>query len=124
VGALNGAHILGTLVPVEEPSTASLPDFVNPAILILFDRHVGLRAGKLEREFERLGRSERSIILNKLGLEMPINDYGKTGRRCEISTLNLACREGRKESGNRVAGEVSDVEGRDLRRILEVTSLG
>src|ERR1700752_776192 len=26
MGASNGAHILGTLVPVEEPSTASLPD--------------------------------------------------------------------------------------------------
>jgi hypothetical protein len=24
VGALNGAHIFGTLVPVEEPSTASI----------------------------------------------------------------------------------------------------
>jgi hypothetical protein len=26
VGALNGAHIFGTLVPVEEPSTASIAD--------------------------------------------------------------------------------------------------
>jgi hypothetical protein len=29
-----------------------------------------------------------------------------------------------KKSGNRVACEVSDVAGRNLRRILEVTSLG
>jgi hypothetical protein len=26
MGALNGPHILGTLVPVEEPSTASKPE--------------------------------------------------------------------------------------------------
>jgi len=31
VGALNGAHIFGTLVPVEEPSTASQGDICGAA---------------------------------------------------------------------------------------------
>ena len=35
MGAFNSAHIFGTLVPVEEPSTASLPDSCSAAKSIL-----------------------------------------------------------------------------------------
>ena len=41
MGASNGAHILGTLVPLEEPSTASHPDSCAAAKRVLLDHNVG-----------------------------------------------------------------------------------
>jgi hypothetical protein len=41
VGAFNSAHIFGTLVPVEEPSTASISDSCIAANFLLFDHLVG-----------------------------------------------------------------------------------
>src|SRR5260370_4075710 len=55
-GSLNSAHIHGTHVPVEEPSTASFPDSCIAAKQTLFDHFV--RAGEhrcRQIEAERLG---------------------------------------------------------------------
>ena len=45
MGASNGPHILGTLVPVEEPSTASIPDSCAAARVDSFDHLVGVACG-------------------------------------------------------------------------------
>jgi hypothetical protein len=49
VGALNSAHIFGTLVPVEEPSTASISEVRGLSMLVNLacrSRHVVSRAAK------------------------------------------------------------------------------
>ena len=54
MGALISAHILGTIVPVEEPSTASKPD--SCTAIILFNHVVGLgEQRRRHREAEYLG---------------------------------------------------------------------
>jgi len=41
VGALNSAHIFGTLVPVEEPSTASTTDSCTAAMRLIIRAEPG-----------------------------------------------------------------------------------
>ena len=57
VGALNSAHIFGTLVPVEEPSTASNPDSCTAASVLVMDGPERLAHPRRDRD-RRLPRRE------------------------------------------------------------------
>jgi hypothetical protein len=58
-GSLNSAHIHGTHVPVEEPSTASIPDSCAAASNPLFDHFIGECEGhSWNCEAERFGSVE------------------------------------------------------------------
>jgi hypothetical protein len=58
VGALNSPHILGTLVPVEEPSTASLPDMqVHAAACPQMGDSASTKSGYVSISFMKMNRT-------------------------------------------------------------------
>jgi hypothetical protein len=73
-----------------------------------------MRKPKLNVEDPQLRNIRRADIAPSDGYALVVDGHFKT----------QFVERGPKKSGNRVACEVSDVAGRNLRRILEVTSLG